>query len=324
MKRVVVRVVTAAFVAGSAAIGFAPIAAAATESTLSPSTEAWYQPNPTCLTPAGCVTTSSLPAAPPAQPPAASPYPAGTLHVGVTLGQEDARSYLGFPLSDLAGQTVTAGTLTVPLDVTQADGSTSPDTSKVIVCVTSGPVTATEGTTDTPPTTDCKTAVPAKYVATPQPHLTADLTALAGKLPSATGLALVPDASKAAPSDNWRVVFSAHTRTDAAKTAPASLTLTVEDAAPYVDVPVDQPINQQPYVSAVTPVTGTGFAPPPAQNPTVSTPETPTLSLPAAPASSPRMVTVGYAYPAVWLLPLAFLILVPATARALTKDLTPA
>jgi hypothetical protein len=323
MKRIVVRIVTAAFVAGTAAIGFAPIASAATESTFSPTTEAWYQPNPSCLTPAGCVTTSSLPAAPPAQPPTASPYPAGTLHVGVTLGQEVARSYLGFPLSGLTGQTVTAGTLTVPLDVTQADGSASPDISKVIVCITSAPVTATEGTTDTPPTTDCKTSVPAKYVATPQPHLTADLTALAGRLPSATGLALLPDAS-VAQTDDWRVVFSAHTRTDPAKTAPASLTLTVQDAAPYVDVPVDQPVNQQPYVNAVTPVTGTGFAGPPPST-TVGTSRTPTLSNPApASVALPHLVTVGYAYPAVWLLPLACLILVPATARALTKDLTPA
>ena len=42
------------------------------------------------------------------------------------------------------------------------------------------------------------------------------------------------------------------------------------------------------------------------------------------PVALPRTVTVGYAYPGVWLLPLVFLVLVPAAARALTKDLATA
>jgi hypothetical protein len=244
------------------------------------------------------------------------------MHVGVSLGQETARSYLGFAFSGLLGP-VTAGTLNVPLDVTQNDGSSSPETAKVIVCLVTAPVTASEGTTDTPPKTDCAGSVPAKYVATPTPHLTADIGSLGGKLSSASGLALLPDATKAAPSDAWRVVFSAHTRTDAAKTAPASLTLSVDEAAPIVDVPVDEPVAQQPYVSAVKPVTGTGFAGPPISTPvTEPTVDTPTEIAPVPAASAPRLVTVGYAYPAVWLLPLAFLVLVPATARALTKDLS--
>ena len=37
-----------------------------------------------------------------------------------------------------------------------------------------------------------------------------------------------------------------------------------------------------------------------------------------------QTVTVGYAYPAVWLLPLAFLLVVPMVAGALTRDLAPA
>ena len=34
-----------------------------------------------------------------------------------------------------------------------------------------------------------------------------------------------------------------------------------------------------------------------------------------------QTITVGYAYPAVWLLPLVFLVLVPVATKALTRDL---
>jgi hypothetical protein len=323
----VVRLVTAAFVAGSAAIGFAPIASAGSDLTLTPTTEAWYQLNPTCLTPAGCVSPDNLPVAPPAPVPplpVSSPYPAGSLHVSVAAGKESARSYLAFPFGQFDGRTVSAGTLTVPLDVAPADGNATPDVSKVIVCLTtSSKITATEGTIATPPTADCASSVPASYVATPQPHLQANLTALAADVPGATGLVLLPDDSKAAQTDAWHVVFSAHTRTDAAKTAPASVTLTVEDAA--TTVPVDQPPVDVPGVPVVPPVTG--FVPPPAvQVPPTTTEIPPTVSNPppvaVAPVTAPRLVTVGYAYPVVWLLPLAFMVLIPATARALTKDLS--
>jgi hypothetical protein len=326
MKRLVVRCVTAAFVAGSAAIGFAPIAAASTSFTFAPTAEAWYQPNPTCQTPAGCITTGSLPVAPPVALPALpSPYPAGTLHVGFAAGQETARSYLAFPLGQLASMTVTDASLTVPLDVAQADGSVSPETAKIVVCLTDAQLAASEGTIDTPPTADCGTSAPVSYVATPQPHLKADLSSLAAGLPAATGLVLLPDASKVAKTDApWRVVFSAHTRTDAAKTAPASLSLTAEDLPSDQPLPVvNEPGVQVPPV--VAPVTGTGFAPPPVTqtitSPTVQAPA-PVAAAPVA--AAPRMITVGYAYPTVWLLPLACLILIPAAARALTKDLSPA
>ncbi len=330
MRRTAVRVVLAVFVAGSAAIGFSPVASASTDSTLVPSVEAWYQPNPSCLTPAGCVTTGSLPVVPPVpvpDVPAASPYPAGTLHVGVAAGQEVARTYLGFPFASLVGQTVSAATLMLPLDVSAADGSTTPETSKVLVCLTtSSKLTATEGTLNAPPTVECGAAVAAKYVATPQPHLQADLGSLAADLAGATGLALLPDAGKTTQTDAWRVVFSAHTRTDAAKTAPPTLTVTVADQL-VAGPPVTDPVPSLPGPVAAPPAAGTGFVPaPPVQAPVAGV-VPPAVSNPApqVPAvTAPRLVTVGYAYPVVWLLPLAFLVLVPATARALTKDLSAA
>ena len=327
-RRASVRLITAGLVVGSAALGFAPMASASTDLTLTPSAEAWYQPNPTCLTPAGCVTQEAIPVAPPAEPPqlpAASPYPAGTLHVGVTTGAETARTYLRFPFEQLYGRTATAATLTIPLDVTPESGSASPELSKIALCGTnSTKIEASEGTTNEPPASDCAVSVPATYVATPQPHLMANLGALAADLPQLTGLALLPDKSKTTPTDAWHVAFSSRTRTDAAKTAPASLTVTLDDEATEdfgtVDVPVSPP--ETGGITGVAPVTNTGFA----NTPSVQAPLTqaPTVSGPVAnpPVNQPRLVTVGYAYPTVWLLPLAFLVLVPLVARSLTKDLS--
>jgi hypothetical protein len=323
-----VRLMTATLVAGSTAFGFVPLASADSDLTLTPTVEAWYQPNPTCLTPAGCVTSVAPPVIPPVELPslpAANPYPAGSLHVGVTAGTETARSYLRFPFEQLVGKTVTGATLTVPLDVAPQGGSTTPEASKVALCETSSSgITATEGTIDAPPSSDCTATVRATYVATPAPHLQATLGAMAADLPGITGLVLLPDKAKTGQSDAWQVAFSAHTRTDAAKTAPASLTVTFEDGTTNPGGPVDTPA--EPVVDPGTGIVsepGTGFTVPTIQAPTTDG-IAPTVQNPteAAPQAEPKLVTIGYAYPVVWLLPLAFLILVPATARAITKDLT--
>lgn len=316
------RGVLALLATGSLALGFAPLAHASGETTsLTPSAEAWYQPNPTCGLPSSCVGAGALPVAPPVQPPATaptSPFPARTMHIGFAAGQETARSYLALPTAGLSG-TLTAATLDVPLDVAQADGSQSPETAKVQVCLVLDAISPADGSIDPPPAVSCGSSVPAVYVAAPTPHLHADLTPLGADLLDAGGIALLPDATKAAQTDAWRVVFSAHDRTDAAKTAPAAVSLTLD--VPEDVVPETTPLDTG--LPAVAPPVGTGFAPAPAPQLPVAGAQQPTVVPPAAaPVALPRTVTVGYAYPAVWLLPLAFLVLVPAAARALTKDLT--
>jgi hypothetical protein len=318
-----VRFVTAAFVLGSASIGFVPIAQAETSTqTVSPSTEAWYQPNPTCGLPVGCVGLGSLPAPLPVAPPAevpTSPYPAGSMHVAVEGGQETARSYLALslPIFDVV---LKGAVLDVPLDVAQADGSVAPDTAKVAVCTFSGSITAANGSIETPPAADCGNAVPASYVATPQPHLHADLGKMLASLSAGAGLALLPDASKVAPTDAWHVTFSSHDRADAAKTPPASLTITTEPMpeTPEVEVPeapaAPTTTVEQPATTDFPPLAPTTEVPTGTQQPTTPQPQ----FQPQA-----TTVTVGYAYPTVWLLPLAFLIVIPLVARALTRDLTP-
>lgn len=311
------RVVTAVLVTGSACFGFLPLAHASTENqTVVPSVEAWYQPNPTCTSPAGCVGLGQVPAAPPTPVPTTA-FPAGSLHVAVDAGQETARSYLSFSLPLFDGE-LTGASLDIPLDVAQGDGSVSPETAKIVVCAFHGSITPADGSLDAPPTATCSSGTKAVYVATPAPHLHADLTPLVSELSSGAGVALLPDAS-VAQTDAWHVVFSAHNRADAAKTAPATMAITLDTT----DEPIYNPPPVEPLVGAAPPpplstITGSGLIPVPqvpvVQNPAPSVPQ----AMPQA-----RTVTVGYAYPAVWLLPLAFLLVVPVVARALTQDLTP-
>lgn len=320
MSRLAIRLVTAAFVAGGVAVGFVPMASADDTTTLVPSSAAWYQPNPTCSAPSGCLTTGSLPAPPPVDVPL-SPYPAGTIHVAVDAGQETARAYLGFPVSSITG-TVTGGTLDVPLDVAQASGSAQPETAQVQACLVSGTITSTEGSIAQPPAVNCDKDAVLSYVATPAPHLHADLGPLLDGLLTTSGIALLPDATKVAPTDAWHVVFSAASRADDAKTDPPvmKLSVTAEDVVePPVDVPSEAPVAVTPDLNVGTPSIPDTTVPP-VTDPQVQAP----VSQPAAPVTQPQLVTVGYAYPAVWLLPLAFLVLVPLAASALTKDLTPA
>jgi len=307
--------VAALMVVGGTTFCVLPQARASTATmALSPSVEAWYEPDPTCSTPLGCVSTEGLPTV--AGP---SPYPAGTMHVATRAGQEAARSYLSFivpPLADLRG-----AVLEVPLSEDPADGSVAPSSSQVLVCPFEGTIVPVEGSRATPPTALCATNARAVYVPGPRPHLHADLGSLREQLERGAGLALVPDpAGPSAATDAWHVVFSSHGRTNAGSTPAAVLRLLVAS---------DENVGQSPTPAAV-PHIGTTTAPP-LRPEGMSAPE---VNTPAAPIAQPgtpgttttartRAASVGYAYPVVWLLPLAFVTLVPATARALTRDLAP-
>lgn len=316
------RLLTAALVVAGTAVALVPVAQASGTSTtmLTPAVEAWYQPNPTCALPTGCLTTAALPVAPPFDIPL-SPFPAGTLHVASTGGNETARAFIGFPTSTVLDE-VTAASLDVPLDTSATDGSQSPETAKAQVCLVTGALTKTEGGIGVPPSVSCDRRAPLTYVATPTPHLHADLAPLLEGLLTTDGLALLPDATQAAQTDAWHVVFSSHDRTDAAKTAPATLTLqlrTGEDeqgVLPPTDEDVGLPVVPPATGFTPAPAPATGLLPvqplPPAQAP---------VAAPPALVPQTRTAPLGYAYPAVWLLPLAFLLVVPMVANALTKDL---
>lgn len=310
--------VTAVLVVGSASFGFLPLAHADSSQSVASGTEAWYQPNPTCQLPTGCEGVGSLPVAPPTQPPALTPFPARSMHVAVSAGQETARTYLSFNLPLFDG-TLTGASLDVPLDTTQQDGSLNPEQSKIVVCTFQGLLTSADASVGTPPTAQCDQHAAAKYVATPTPHLHADLSTLVSNLANGAGVVLLPDAASTTQTDAWHVVFSAHDRSDAAKTPPATMNVTL---APLPVPPVAPQVNA-PAPQVQTPVLAPAPLPPvPAQ--AVQPPTVPNQPAPVAAVPQARTITVGYAYPVVWLLPLAFLLIVPIVARSLTRDLTPA
>ncbi len=337
MKRTTARLLVAGLSFGSLGLGFVPLAAAApAQQRLTPVVESWYQPDPTCALPAGCVAVPALPAQPPVAIPAANPYPTGTLHVSVSGGQETARSYLAFDLP-LEG-TLTSAALTVPLDVDVADGSAQPETAKVQVCLVTDPIAPAEASTQTPPAVDCAATARATYQAMPEPHLQADLKPLLAGLPTTFGIALLPDGTDLQPSDAWHVTFSSAARSDEAKTPPATLAITVEAAdTPLAAVPdtggtvtadppafdsgstsfAGPPVDSSPVFTADAPLIDSA---PAAEVPAVSAPE----DVQVADVALPQTITVGYAYPAVWLLPLILLVVLPLVLRTLTQDLTPA
>jgi hypothetical protein len=232
---------------------------------------------------------------------------------------------VAFPFHDLTAPPANA-TLSVPLDTAASDGGVSPDTANIQVCLTTDVITHTEGSIDSLPLTDCKTSVPAEYVAAPAPHLQADLGPLLTKLPRATALVLLPDATKAGQSHAWRAVFSAHDRSDSAKTAEAAVAITLSDRRDEV-TPAITPTE------SATPAAPTGSVSPLGADSTAAAPTPGAIAAPVeepAAAPGPALATgasttrfVGYAYPVVWLLPIVFLVALPGAARALTKDLTP-
>jgi hypothetical protein len=324
MRPAAVRLLTAVLVAGAVGLTFIPVAQAASK--ITPTTEGWYQANPTCDLPTGCLSLDALPVPVPVELPEIpvsaplSPYPAGSLHVGWAAGKETARSYLAFPFETLTG-TLTSAVLDIPLDTNVADGDTQSPTAKAQVCLATGPVVKVDASLNSPPAISCEQHATLTYVATPAPHMHADLAPLLLGLPTTSGIVVLPDATKNAETDAWRFVFSAHDRADAAKTAPATMTLGLngEDISPPEEFP-EAEVPDVPDPVAVDP--GTGF---------VSSPTVPTINEPVAPTvpqvqpvPTAQTVTFGYAYPIVWLLPLVLLVLVPLATKALTKDLSPA
>jgi len=326
-----------AWARGAAALAVAGIAlwpsaaAAATSTTVvRPIGEQWFQPNPSCAQPTGCLEPGSPPVP-------LSPYPSGTLHVGYASGAETARTYLALPLSTITAE-VTAATLDIPLDMAPADGSQRPETAHLQVCLFSGDLRAVEGSVDAPPPVSCDPRSLVAYVPLPSPHLYADLTPLLPRLLTSSGIAVLPQAGSVGSADAWRVVFSAHTRTGSAATPPAAVTLTLADVRPgpvtgpatppTVDSTGGQaagsPDGSTTTSSGSAPLSGTGFAQPPLTDASPGpTPIVATAGATTPTAARAQLATRGYSYPGVWLLPIALLVLVPTTARALTRDLTP-
>jgi hypothetical protein len=308
-------------VAAFAAIGFAPTMSAHADTTTAATTdEAWYAPPPTCALPTGCGPTDSAPAV--------SRYPAGTLHVGVEAGFEEARTYLKLNLGSVpAGASLTGGTLTMPV-APSADGTSSPDTAQVVACRVTGPFAAVEGSPAPPPPVDCGTTTTAHYAAGPPAILTVDLSPFTASWSAGepnTGIALLPVSSGPSAS-TWDLAFSARTRTGS-QVPPASASLVYEPAPSEPDVTE----STTPEISSVdTGVSDLGGLTAPVDSNLSLPPATPApVAQIIAQSKRPTVPIVqvsgpGFAYPVILALPLLLLALGGYLGWVLTRPVVPA
>lgn len=279
--------------------------------------EAWYASAPidVCSTPLGC---------PPQQVPT-SPYPAGSLHVGVASGQETARSYVQPDLSRLPfGATLLSGTMTLHVDTANTDGTLSAASAHILACLVTAPFSdGTQGSPTKPPPTDCTTSAKPVYDAK-SAVFTVDLTTFlqawdAGK--QQLGIALVPNQSEVSQTDAWHVTIGGRKQSGA-----KPVTSIVSYRAPAPDagfgIPGGAPIFVPPPPAPVTvpPVPLPGAASPvPVPAPVVAPP-----SPPAAPLAQRPVAFAGpIQNPAAFLAPLALLAGVVFFARLFTRDATP-
>jgi hypothetical protein len=149
-----------------------------------------------------------------------NPYPAETLHVGITGGVEDARTYISLDLGAISSdKEISGGTLTLPINMNNGEGSVRPETATMIACFAQDAGVETEGSPNTPPPVDCSISAPATYVATPTPRFTVNLASFASTIgPFGSGLrsggvALMPNNAARSSAATWHVAFFAKNNT---------------------------------------------------------------------------------------------------------------
>jgi len=278
--------------------------------------DGWYAPPPTCASPIGCGPVSPT-------PPPVDRYPAHTLHVGVTGGIEDARTYLKFDPALPDGATPTTSKLTIPI-APSGDGSVQPDTAIVIACLATAPFTPGSGTIAAPPTVDCNTSAPAEYAAGPPATLTVDLVPFLTRWKDApnNGIALLPS-PRTAPGTTWHVAFSAHDRAGS-DVLPARIDLAY-DPAPAAAPAATEP-EPEPLPDVVSGGSGIGgFLGSSLVTPQPSSAAAPIVDESKVPRVVPRPRLVGqvggpgFAYPVVFAAPLVLLVLGGYFGWALTQ-----
>jgi hypothetical protein len=279
--------------------------------TVGDTTEAWYASLPLpvdlCATPLGCL---SLPV------PLPSIYPADTLHVGVTLGAETARSYLKPDLKAVpAGSKIVEATMTLPVATAATDGSLQPESADLIACVATQPFKdGVAGSLTSVPKVDCHGAPKLAYDAA-HSEFTVDVTkVIAGWATGGTdnGIAILPDVSHASPLDLWHVALDGHKR-PGTRHIKTEVTFTVTPAdQPGAGVATSTP--EPAPTDVVPPVTlpDVGVAPPVEPGPVVA----PTTAQPVA-------FVKHFQYPMAFLFPIALLALGIFLVRLFTRDATP-
>jgi hypothetical protein len=290
-------------------------AARAASTTAHTSDEAWYRPSP-CAADVACSTTADTP----------SPYPAHTLHVSVTAGQESARTYLTLDLSSMDRDAVlTGGTLVLPLAGPDS-GSFSPEDAQLRACATSGDVGDADGSSAAMPEVSCGVSSTATFVAATadeRARFEIDLERFvdAWKDGSSASVAIMPTVASLTPATTWSVAFDGKDR-DAEDVQPITARLLFEEGD-KVPAAADMPA-----ITPTAPTRATGDATT-FSMPRLDTPQPavtriePSTSATADARSLVPVVALdgGFAYPAVFLLPLGLLGLCAYLGWALTRPI---
>ena len=315
-------VVSLAATASVISIGALRGAKADTPGSVGDSAEAWYDSSQAtiCSSPVGC---------PPITLPTDS-YPANTLHIGVTAGNETARTYLMPDLSSyLGGPLPVSGTMTLPLATASGNGNSNDSAATIEACLATGVFPdGAHGSTSSPPAVQCAVHSALHYATT---SFTLDLGPFLSAWSSGApqyGIALIPDSSQTGPTSVWHVAFNGRKLSDAphisSTFAPvdASTATTIAPVA-TITPPVSTPAVNAPAISAPPSVT-----PPAAVTQSPSVAALPTTTLPApAPASNqqfePAVATGGFQYPEIMAFPLVLGAVMVFVLRLLMSDATP-
>lgn len=164
----------------------------------------------------------------PVVPDPVNPYGEDTLHVGITAGREESRTYVTLDVTDLpATFKLVEGKLVMP--IAPDNGTIGAEDSRVQVCLALPPAKSAEGSFEEPPEVDCKTKSPAGYRAKPFPRLEADLTPFEDDL-TFSALAIVPSERAVEKQDTWHVAFyGKKNETEGAKPIMAELSFVEEE-----------------------------------------------------------------------------------------------
>jgi hypothetical protein len=261
----------------------------------------------------------------PTEPEPANPYGEDTLHVGITAGEEDSRTYISLNVEDLPLTfEIEKGYLELPID---PDNGTFGETSAhAQVCLADPPTESVEGSFEEPPEVDCKTKADATYRKKPYPRLIASLTEFGADL-AFSGLAVLASKKAIENSETWHVAFyGKKNKAKEAKPIQAKLSFTKEDPFASFDDSIGS-INEDfgaPLSlgggADISSVSGPSFGNETldtAQQPDAPTQaESPVEALPATvqPASQTRPATI------VWYLPLVLFALASYLASALATQ----
>lgn len=305
-----------------------PVAASTTTSLVVPTLgEAWYQAavlgspdDPACGVGGAC--------APPLGAPA-TPFAPDTLQVATQGGFDSAHAFISLDLSAVpADAAVIGGRLVVPVLSDPSAGTVAADLAGVIACAVTDPIDdARGGQPADAPAHSCASATAGVLDATGDPvTLTFDLRPLLASLTHG-GIAILPSTSARTERAAWRLAIPAR-----GHASDATITASVVYADPATLGPPPAADADDSLVATTAPPGQPNATSVPPQPPSFAAPVAPDVGEPApqvaAGALGPMITAAaptatlaaagGYAYAAIWLLPVVLLALATMLARALT------